>query len=76
MRNLPYLWHRGKPFEKQGRSFTLLMRIATLTDVKRTADGRPPQTRRLWNLPVAKVFTRSVTCAAAFIQRHGPCQCF
>ncbi|KAK9807015.1 hypothetical protein WJX72_010790 [[Myrmecia] bisecta] len=46
VRNIPYLWHKGEDFEKQGTGIPLIFRIATVKDVKPRSG--PHITRRLW----------------------------
>ncbi|KAK9804463.1 hypothetical protein WJX73_004309 [Symbiochloris irregularis] len=57
VRNLPYLWHKGQPFEKDGKQIALLFRMATLADTKSNLNSG--RTRRLWNLPMQQAQRRA-----------------
>lgn len=44
--NLPFLWHQGKEFDKDGSLIKLIYRMATVADIK---DAHAPRaTRELW----------------------------
>lgn len=44
--NLPYLWHQGQDFLKDGLPIKLIYRMATIEDVR--AVDAPRETRELW----------------------------
>ncbi|GLI68096.1 hypothetical protein VaNZ11_012421 [Volvox africanus] len=44
--NLPYLWHKGQDFAKDGTSVSLVFRMATMADTRDMT--QPKRTRELW----------------------------
>ncbi|EFJ46016.1 hypothetical protein VOLCADRAFT_93817 [Volvox carteri f. nagariensis] len=44
--NLPYIWHKGQDFVKDGTSVSLVFRMATTEDVRDMS--QPKRTRELW----------------------------
>ncbi|GIL52550.1 hypothetical protein Vafri_8387, partial [Volvox africanus] len=44
--NLPYLWHKGRDFAKDGTSVSLVFRMATMADTRDMT--QPKRTRELW----------------------------
>ncbi|GFR48894.1 hypothetical protein Agub_g10839, partial [Astrephomene gubernaculifera] len=44
--NLPYIWHKGRDFIKDGTPISLVFRMATAADVRDM--HQPKRTRRLW----------------------------